>query len=164
MVVGHILLQVATTVAVEKILPVAGSRNGALLLMHAELQVFSPLVKLLTDFFRMELKHTEAYHPMCQWDPRVDQFHWNDDGSKETQFLLWIIRPWDPGLYYVQQSLVHRPCSKLTFKDVLPEEIVDQRLVKKGGRAIPHVLVRRSRVPRDSATCEEFSIFCHFFP
>jgi hypothetical protein len=156
--------RVATTAAVEKILPVAGSRNGALLLMHAELQVFSPLVKLLTDFFWRELKHTEAYHSMCQWDPRVDQFHWNDDGSKETQSLLWIIRPWDPALYYVQRSLVHRPCSKLTFKDVLPEEIVDRRLVKKGGRTVPHVLVRRSRVPHDSATWEEFSIFRQLFP
>lgn len=33
-----------------------------------------------------------------------------------------------------------------------PEEILDRRLVKKGGRAVPQVLLRWSNLNRDSTT------------
>lgn len=43
--------------------------------------------------------------------------------------------------------------NELAQHDVVPEEILERRLVKKGGHAIPQVLIRWSNIPRESATC-----------
>jgi hypothetical protein len=52
----------------------------------------------------------------------------------------------------------------LAQQDVVPEEILDRRLVKKGGRAVPKVLIRWSHIPSDSATWEDFYVVRQCFP
>jgi hypothetical protein len=58
-----------------------------------------------TDVLQRILRNSDGTNseaiPRQQRDPRIDRSHWNDDDRSKTQFLLWIIRPWDPGLHYM---------------------------------------------------------------
>jgi hypothetical protein len=58
-----------------------------------------------TDVLQRILRNSDGTNseaiPRQQMDPRIDQSHWNDDDRSKTQFLLWIIRPWDSGLHYM---------------------------------------------------------------
>ena len=58
-----------------------------------------------TDVLKRILRNSDGTNseaiPRQQRDPRIDRSHWNDDDRSKKQFLLWIIRPWDPGLHYM---------------------------------------------------------------
>jgi hypothetical protein len=52
----------------------------------------------------------------------------------------------------------------LTKTDIVPEEIIDRRLVRKGNQAVPQVLIRWSGVPVEAATWEDYYVVKHRFP
>lgn len=52
----------------------------------------------------------------------------------------------------------------LTTQELLPEAILEWRLVKKGGCTIPQVLVKWSGIPATSATWEDFYVVQKRFP
>lgn len=52
----------------------------------------------------------------------------------------------------------------LSSQDLLPEEILDRRLVKKGTRAIPQVLIKWTGIPTTSSTWEDFYVVKKRFP
>ena len=47
---------------------------------------------------------------------------------------------------------------QLDTEEVQPEEILDHRLVKKGNRAVPQVLIKWTDVPAASATWEDYYV------
>jgi len=47
---------------------------------------------------------------------------------------------------------------------VVPEVIIERRLVKKGATAVPQVLVKWSGLPTTSATWEDYNVLRHRFP
>jgi hypothetical protein len=47
---------------------------------------------------------------------------------------------------------------------VVPLEILDRRLVKKGNKAVSQVLIRSSNIPQESATWEEYYVLRQKFP
>jgi hypothetical protein len=47
---------------------------------------------------------------------------------------------------------------------VVPLEILDRRLVKKGNKAVPQVLIRWSNIPQESATWEDYYVLRQKFP
>jgi hypothetical protein len=47
---------------------------------------------------------------------------------------------------------------------VVPDEIMERQLVKKGGRAVPQVLICWSNICRDSATWEDLYVVRQHFP
>lgn len=51
----------------------------------------------------------------------------------------------------------------LAQHDVVPKEILDRRLVKKGGRAVPQVLIL-SHLSPDSTTWEDYYVLQERFP
>jgi hypothetical protein len=49
--------------------------------------------------------------------------------------------------------------AELDQMDVEPEAILDRRLVKKGGSAIPQGLIKWKNLGQDSATWEDLTVF-----
>ena len=56
------------------------------------------------------------------------------------------------------------PLVQLDGSDVLPEAILERRLVKKGNRAVPQVLIKWTKLPATSATWEDFYVLQQRFP
>ena len=54
--------------------------------------------------------------------------------------------------------------SDLSAADLIPEAVLDHRLVKKGNRAIPQVLVKWAHLPSTSAAWEDFYVVQRRFP
>jgi len=54
--------------------------------------------------------------------------------------------------------------AELDIQDLLPEEILERRLVKKGGKAVPQVLVKWSKLPAQMATWEDWYVLKERFP
>jgi hypothetical protein len=46
----------------------------------------------------------------------------------------------------------------LDFHDLIPEEILDRRLSKKGNQAVTQVLIRWSSLPASFATWEDYNV------
>ena len=56
------------------------------------------------------------------------------------------------------------PLVHLDGSDVQPEAILDRRLVKKGNRAVPQVVIKWTKLPATSATWEDFYVLQQRFP
>ena len=54
--------------------------------------------------------------------------------------------------------------SDLSVTDLAPEAVIARRLVKKGNRAIPQVLVKWTHLPSTSATWEDLYVARSRFP
>ena len=54
--------------------------------------------------------------------------------------------------------------SDLSGHNVQPLEILNRRLVKKGNRAVPQVLIRWSHVPADATTWEDYYVLRQRYP
>jgi len=54
--------------------------------------------------------------------------------------------------------------AKLDIQDLLPEAILERRLVKKGGKAVPQALVKWSKLPAQMATWEDWHVLKERFP
>jgi hypothetical protein len=52
----------------------------------------------------------------------------------------------------------------LDVKDILPEKILDRRLVKKGNVAVTQVLVLWTGLLDAAATWEDYEVLRHWFP
>ena len=52
----------------------------------------------------------------------------------------------------------------LDGSDVVPEAILDRRLVKKGNNAILQVLIKWTKLPSTSATWEDYYVIQQHFP
>ena len=52
----------------------------------------------------------------------------------------------------------------LSKQGVVPLEILDRRLVKKGNKAVSQVLIRWSNIPQESATWEDYYVLRQKFP
>lgn len=48
--------------------------------------------------------------------------------------------------------------------DIKPEQILDRRLIKKGNKAVPQVLIKWSHIPTSSATWEDYYVVKSRFP
>jgi hypothetical protein len=82
----------------------ASSKAG--IALPRDVALFSDQVTTDTaDVLKRILRNSDGTNseaiPRQQRDPRIDRSHWNDDDRSKKQFLLWIIRPWDPGLHYM---------------------------------------------------------------
>jgi len=56
------------------------------------------------------------------------------------------------------------PLINLDGSDVIPEGVLDRRLVKKGNAVVPQVLIKWSKLPSTSATWEDYHVISHRFP
>jgi len=54
--------------------------------------------------------------------------------------------------------------AELDVQDLLPEEVLERRLVKKGGKAIPQALIKWSKLPPQMATWEDWYVLQASFP
>jgi len=54
--------------------------------------------------------------------------------------------------------------AELDIQDLLPEAIVERRLVKKGGKAVPQALVKWSKLHAQMATWEDWYVLKERFP
>jgi hypothetical protein len=54
--------------------------------------------------------------------------------------------------------------SDLSSRNVQPLEILDRRLVKKGNRVVPQVLIRWSLLPADDTTWEDYNVLLQRYP
>jgi hypothetical protein len=52
----------------------------------------------------------------------------------------------------------------LSTQDLLPEAVLHRRLVKKGNRVVPQVLVKWTNLPETSATWEDWHVVKTRFP
>lgn len=77
-------------------------------------------------------------------------------------FHVSQLKPFTPDHTPVFSELPNLP--DLAKQDVVPKAILDQRLVKKGGKAIPQVRVKWSNLPSDSATWEDWNVLNSRFP
>lgn len=69
--------------------------------------------------------------------------------------------PFTPNYVPVFSEL--RKVNDLNKQGVVPIEVLDRRLVKKGNRAVTQVLVRWSNIPPESATWEDLRWFVTSF-
>lgn len=77
-------------------------------------------------------------------------------------FHVSQLKPFTPNY-----SPVYRELPKLVdlgALDVLPEKVLDRRLVKKGNQAIPQVLIKWDKLPEDAATWEDLNVLKQHFP
>jgi hypothetical protein len=76
-------------------------------------------------------------------------------------FHVSQLKPFTPDYTPVFTTLPHY--QDLAQHDVVPKEILDRRLVKKGGRAVPQVLIL-SHLSPDSTTWEDYYVLQERFP
>jgi len=80
-----------------------------------------------------------------------------------TQFFhISQLKPFTPDYtpVYTQLPLL----ADLSATELEPESVLDRRLVKKGNRAIPQVLVKWANIPQASATWEDLYVVMRRFP
>lgn len=77
-------------------------------------------------------------------------------------FHVSQLKSFTPDHTPVFSELSHVP--DLTRQDLLPEGILERRLVKKGGKAIPQVWVKWTSLPPGSATWEDWNVITRRFP
>lgn len=91
--------------------------------------------------YRLELPKTAQVHPV---------------------FHVSQLKPFTPNYVPVFSELPK--VNDLNKQGVVPFEVLDRRLVKKGNPAVTQVLVRWSNIPPESATWEDFEVVRHRFP
>ena len=84
------------------------------------------------------------------------------DAQIHPVFHVSQLKPFTPNYSPVFSSLPHY--DDLSYRSVVPLEVLDRRLVKKGNRAIPQVLIRWSHLPHDSTTWEDLHVVKARFP
>jgi hypothetical protein len=91
--------------------------------------------------YRLELPATAQVHPV---------------------FHVSQLKPYIPDYTPVFTTLP--TSSDLSGHNVQPLEILDRRLVKKGSRAVPQVLIRWSHIPADATTWEDYYVLRQRYP
>lgn len=102
---------------------------------------FKVLAKIGSAAYKLELPDSAQVHPV---------------------FHVSQLKPYHPSYTPVFTTLP--PLVDLTKTDIVPEEIIDRRLVRKGNQAVPQVLIRWSGVPVEAATWEDYYVVKHRFP
>jgi hypothetical protein len=84
------------------------------------------------------------------------------DAQVHPVFHVSQLKPYYPSYTPVFTSLPS--LVDLSRTGIVPEEILDRRLVRKGNQAVPQVLIRWSGVPVESATWEDYYVLKKRFP
>jgi hypothetical protein len=77
-------------------------------------------------------------------------------------FHISQLKPFTPNYSPVYADF--KVFTDLSAQDLLPQQILDCRLVKKGNKAVPQVLVQWHALPATSATWEDWNVLQHRFP
>ena len=85
-----------------------------------------------------------------------------DNAMIHPVFHICQLKPFIPDYTPVFESLPMT--TDLEAAAVVPEMIIDRRLVKKGNRAIPQVRVTWTGLPQSTATWEDYHILKQHFP
>lgn len=84
------------------------------------------------------------------------------DSMIHPVFHVSQLKPFTPSytpVYHELPKLVD-----LLARQLQPEHVLDRRLVKKGKRAIPQVLIKWAHIPATSATWEDYYVVRQRFP
>jgi hypothetical protein len=86
-----------------------------------------------------------------------------DSAQVHPVFHVSQLKPYHPSYTPVFTSLP--PLVDLSRTGIVPEEILDRRLVRKGNQTVPQVvLIRWSGVPVESSTWEDYYVLKNCFP
>jgi hypothetical protein len=77
-------------------------------------------------------------------------------------FHVSQLKAFTPDYTPVHHQLPDLP--QLDISEVVPEQIVDRRLVKRGNEAMTQILVKWSRLPVSSATWKDYYVLQKRFP
>lgn len=77
-------------------------------------------------------------------------------------FHVSQLKPFSPNYTTVFSGIQH--VAKLDSTELYPEKVLNRRLVKKGGKAVPQALIKWSRLLEDSATWEDWNVLKARFP
>lgn len=77
-------------------------------------------------------------------------------------FHVSQLKPFTPDYTPVYSEVEH--FVELDAQDVLPETVLDRRLVKKGNQAVLQVLLKWTKLPASSATWEDYEVVKARFP
>jgi hypothetical protein len=102
---------------------------------------FKVLAKIGVTAYKLDLPDSAQVHPV---------------------FHVSQLKPYHPSYTPVFTSLP--PLVDLSRTGIIPEEILDRRLVCKGNQVVPQILIRWSSVPVESATWENYYVLKNRFP
>lgn len=96
---------------------------------------FKSLKKIGNAAYKLDLPQHSLVHPL---------------------FHVSQLKPFTPNYTPVFAELP--TITDLSTAELLPEQVLDRRLVKKGNRAIPQVLIKWSKLPVHAATWEDYYV------
>jgi hypothetical protein len=85
-----------------------------------------------------------------------------DSAQVHLVFHISQLKPYDTSYTPVFTTLP--PLVDLSRTDIVLEEILDRRLVRKGNQVVPQILIRWSGVPVESTTWEDYYVLKNRFP
>jgi hypothetical protein len=85
-----------------------------------------------------------------------------EESQIDLVFHVSQLKPFFPDYTLVFSDLPQ--VAELDAKDLVPDKILDTRMVKKGEKVTPQVLVKWSKLPQESVTWEDWYVLQDKFP
>ena len=111
---------------------------------------------------KLAFKFFGPYKVLERIGPVAYRLELPSDSLVHPVFHISQLKPFTPNYTPVYSALPL--LSDLSAADLFPEAVLDRRLVKKGNRAVPQVLVKWAHLPSTSATWEDFYVVQRRFP
>ena len=113
-------------------------------------------------FPKLAFKYFGPYQVLERLGPAAYRLALPEGSLVHPVFHISQLKPFTPNYtpVYTQLPLL----ADLSATELEPESVLDRRLVKKGNRAIPQVLVKWANIPQASATWEDLYVVMRRFP
>ena len=127
-----------------------------------KLQPYAQSSVVNRPFPKLAFKYFGPYQVLERLGPAAYRLALPEDSLAHPVFHISQLKPFTPDYtpVYTQLPLL----ADLSATELESESVLDRRLVKKGNRAIPQVLVKWANIPQASATWEDLYVVMHRFP
>lgn len=113
-------------------------------------------------FPKLAFKYFGPYTVLARIGQAAYRLELPEDSLVHPVFHVSQLKPYTPDFTPVFSDLTQ--FADLTKGDVVPEVVLERRLVKKGGKAVPQVRVKWSNIPSEMSTWEDWYVLQRRFP
>jgi hypothetical protein len=127
-----------------------------------KLQPYAQRSVVNRPFPKLAYKYFGPFEVLARIGPAAYKLKLPEGTMIHPVFHISQLKPFTPNYSPVYADF--KVFTDLSAQDLLPQQILDCRLVKKGNKAVPQVLVQWHALPATSATWEDWNVLQHRFP